>query len=60
MNEKVDIITWSQCGDYTAILNVNSEVRISPTSSTSKGLMTVSQRTQVMPRLGGFFVSQDQ
>ncbi|CAI4219325.1 unnamed protein product [Parascedosporium putredinis] len=41
MNEKVDIITWSQCGDYTAILNVNSEVRISPTSSTSKGLMTV-------------------
>ncbi|KEZ42281.1 hypothetical protein SAPIO_CDS6142 [Scedosporium apiospermum] len=41
MNEKVDLITWSPCGDYTAILNVNSEVRITPTSSTSRGLMTV-------------------
>lgn len=41
MNEKVDLITWSLCGDSTAILNVNSEVRISPTSSSQKGLMTV-------------------
>ena len=42
MNEKVDIISWSQCGDHTAILNVNSEVRISPQTSPDKGLMTVS------------------
>lgn len=42
MNEKVDIISWSTCGDHTAILNVNSEVRISPQTSRDKGLMTVS------------------
>lgn len=41
MNERVDIISWSQCGDHTAILNVNSEVRIAPPTSRDKGLMTV-------------------
>ncbi|SPO07641.1 uncharacterized protein DNG_10336 [Cephalotrichum gorgonifer] len=40
MNEQVDIITWSPCGDHTAILNVNSEVRISPQTTQAKGLMT--------------------
>jgi len=41
MNEKVDIVSYSLCGDHTAILNVNSEVRISPPGSSKKGLMTV-------------------
>ena len=41
MNEKVDIVSWSLCGDQTAILNVNSEIRISPQTSRDKGLMTV-------------------
>lgn len=42
MREKVDIVSWSLCGDQTAILNVNSEIRISPQTSRDKGLMTVS------------------
>lgn len=42
MNEKVDLVSWSLCGDQTAILNVNSEIRISPQTSRDKGLMTVS------------------
>lgn len=54
MNEKVDIISWSLCGDHTAILNVNSEVRISPQTSRDKGLMTVSYASSLKPlgRLG--------
>ncbi|KAK1749775.1 hypothetical protein QBC47DRAFT_311200 [Echria macrotheca] len=38
----VGIESWSRCGSSTAILNVNSEVRITPVTSPNKGLMTVS------------------
>jgi hypothetical protein len=37
----VGIESYSKCGQ-TAILNVNSEVRITPVTSPYKGLMTVS------------------
>lgn len=42
MKAGVDIVSWSKCGDGTAILNINSEVRINPVDSPSKGSMTVS------------------
>lgn len=38
----VGIESWTKCGGSTAILNVNSEVRITPVTSPNKGLMTVS------------------
>jgi hypothetical protein len=41
MHQQVDIVTWSQCGDSSAILNVNSEVRVTPVNTPSKGSMTV-------------------
>jgi hypothetical protein len=42
MNESVDIVSYSRCGDHTAILNVNSEVRVTPVNTDKKGSMTVS------------------
>jgi hypothetical protein len=38
----VGIESYSKCGGSTAILNVNSEVRITPITSPSRGAMTVS------------------
>lgn len=38
----VGVESFTQCGKNTAILNVNSEVRINPVTSPNKGLMTVS------------------
>lgn len=37
----VGIESWSRCGGTTAILNVNSEIRITPLNTPSKGTMTV-------------------
>ncbi|KAK0732257.1 hypothetical protein B0H67DRAFT_549857 [Lasiosphaeris hirsuta] len=37
----VGVESYTQCGGTTAILNVNSEVRITPVTSPYKGLMTV-------------------
>lgn len=34
--------SWSKCGATTAVLNVNSEVRINPITSPRRGVMTVS------------------
>jgi hypothetical protein len=39
----VGVESWSRCGDHTAVLNVNSEIRINPASSNKKGQMTVSR-----------------
>ncbi|KAM7211328.1 protein of unknown function (DUF4360) domain containing protein, partial [Rhypophila decipiens] len=33
--------SWSKCGATTAVLNVNSEIRINPITSPTKGLITV-------------------
>lgn len=33
--------SWSKCGATTAVLNVNSEIRINPITSPKKGIMTV-------------------
>jgi hypothetical protein len=38
----VGIESWSRCGGSTAILNVNSEIRITPATSPNVGFMTVS------------------
>ena len=43
----VGIESWTKCGGSTAILNVNSEVRITPVTSPNKGLMTVSNSIKV-------------
>jgi len=37
----VGVESWSRCGASTAILNVNSEIRIAPLSTPNKGTMTV-------------------
>jgi hypothetical protein len=37
----VGVQSWSKCGGSTAILNVNSEIRITPVNSPKKGTMTV-------------------
>jgi len=37
----VGVQSWSACGKTTAILNVNSEIRINPISSPHRGVMTV-------------------
>ncbi|KAK3312112.1 hypothetical protein B0H66DRAFT_485961 [Apodospora peruviana] len=37
----VGVQSWSKCGATSAILNVNSEVRITPITSPKKGAMTV-------------------
>lgn len=37
----VGVESWSRCGASTAILNVNSEIRITPLSTPNKGTMTV-------------------
>jgi len=41
MNKSVDVISWSPCGDFSAIMNVNSEIRIAPITTPNKGVMTV-------------------
>lgn len=38
----VGIESFSPCGKTTAILNVNSEIRITPINTPNKGVMTVS------------------
>lgn len=38
----VGIESFSRCGGTTAILNVNSEIRITPISTPLRGTMTVS------------------
>jgi hypothetical protein len=43
----VGIESYSKCGQ-TAILNVNSEVRITPVTSPYKGLMTVSAPLKIV------------
>jgi hypothetical protein len=52
MNEAVEVISWSTCGDHTAILNVNSEIRIAPQSSKEKGMMTVNCTPLLSPLSG--------
>ena len=37
----VGVTSWSPCGKKTAVLNVNSEIRIAPLTSPKKGIMTV-------------------
>jgi len=44
----VGIESFSKCGGTTAILNVNSEVRITPVTSPNKGLMTVSPPSKLV------------
>ena len=41
MNKSVGVTSWSPCGDFSAIMNVNSEIRIAPITTTKKGIMTV-------------------
>ncbi|KAK3323130.1 hypothetical protein B0T19DRAFT_385373 [Cercophora scortea] len=42
--------SWSKCGKTTAILNVNSEVRITPITSPTKGIMTVRNPWRIQTR----------
>ena len=37
----VGVESFTKCGGTTAVLNVNSEVRINPITSSKKGIMTV-------------------
>ncbi|CCC13763.1 unnamed protein product [Sordaria macrospora k-hell] len=46
----VGVQSWSKCGASTAILNVNSEVRIAPITSAKKGIMTVSNPWRIVLR----------
>ncbi|KAK3338695.1 hypothetical protein B0H65DRAFT_560127 [Neurospora tetraspora] len=46
----VSVQSWSRCGASTAILNVNSEVRIAPLTSPKKGIMTVSNPWRIVLR----------
>jgi len=45
----VGVQTWSKCGGSTAILNVNSEIRITPQNTPSNGFMTVRSNTSLSP-----------
>jgi hypothetical protein len=42
LNQDVDVINWSPCGINSGIMNINSEVRITPITTSLKGVMTVS------------------
>lgn len=40
--------SYSKCGATTAVLNVNSEIRINPITSPRKGIMTVSGPQKIL------------